>query len=91
MADDLQTVTYLHMMFDEHEIIFAEGALTESLLPGPQAMAALGAEAERPSCGPCSPTSRRAVRCPARPIPQGGLQRRLVMRHLANRKPVVRG
>jgi len=90
VADDLQTVTYLHMMFDEHEIIFAEGALTESLLPGPQAMAALGAEAEA-ELRALFPdlTARGAVS--ARPIPQGGLQRRLVMRHLANRKPVVRG
>jgi hypothetical protein len=27
-------VTYLHLLFDRHEIIFAEGAAVESLLPG---------------------------------------------------------
>ncbi len=34
-------VTYLHMMFDEHEIIFAEGAPTESFHPGDLAIGAI--------------------------------------------------
>jgi Ca2+-binding RTX toxin-like protein len=28
------TVTYIHMMFDEHEIVFADGAASESFHPG---------------------------------------------------------
>lgn len=31
-------VEWLHLMFERHEIVFAEGARAESLLPGPQAL-----------------------------------------------------
>ncbi|MEM6728262.1 MAG: Hint domain-containing protein [Pseudomonadota bacterium] len=29
-------VTYIHMLFDAHEVVFSEGLATESFLPGPQ-------------------------------------------------------
>jgi hypothetical protein len=34
-------VTYVHLLFDRHEIIWSEGLLTESFLPGPQVLSAL--------------------------------------------------
>jgi Hint domain len=37
-------VTYLHVMFDQHEIICANGAWTESFQPGDRAMAGLGVD-----------------------------------------------
>jgi hypothetical protein len=36
-----RAVTYIHLMCNQHELIFAEGAQTESFLPGPQAIKAL--------------------------------------------------
>jgi len=33
-----EAVTYIHILFDRHEIIFAEGARTEAFYPGPQAL-----------------------------------------------------
>ena len=38
------TVTYIHVLFDQHEIILANGALTESFFPGPVAIDALEAQ-----------------------------------------------
>jgi Ca2+-binding RTX toxin-like protein len=35
---DCEDVTYVHIMFEQHEIVFAEGALTEAFYPGPQAL-----------------------------------------------------
>lgn len=37
-------VTYIHLVFSRHEIIRANGALTESFFPGPMALKALPAE-----------------------------------------------
>lgn len=34
-------VTYVHLLFDRHEIIWSEGLMTESFLPGPQVLSAL--------------------------------------------------
>ena len=38
-------VTYYHLLFKLHEIIYAHGAPTESLLAGPQALGSIGEEA----------------------------------------------
>ncbi|MEM0945839.1 MAG: Hint domain-containing protein [Pseudomonadota bacterium] len=40
-------VTYLHMMFDAHEIIWANGAQAESFRPGPATIAAMDGETRR--------------------------------------------
>ena len=34
-------VTYVHIMFDQHEVVFSDGLATESFYTGDQAMAAL--------------------------------------------------
>ena len=41
------TVTYLHLMFDRHEVIWSGGLPTESFLPGPQMTHAFQAETLR--------------------------------------------
>ena len=40
-------VTYIHLMFDRHEVIEAEGIWSESFLPGPQGLASLDPAARR--------------------------------------------
>ena len=42
LAEDVTEVTYLHFLCDRHEVVFANGAPTESLYAGPMAMKALG-------------------------------------------------
>lgn len=39
IAAGKRRVTYVHLMLDRHEILFANGAPTESFYPGPQALA----------------------------------------------------
>ena len=36
------TVSYFHLMFDQHQIIFSEGAPTESFYPGELGLGAIG-------------------------------------------------
>lgn len=35
----MDRVTYVHLLFDQHEVIFSQGLETESFLPGPQTKA----------------------------------------------------
>ncbi|MEM9437081.1 MAG: Hint domain-containing protein, partial [Pseudomonadota bacterium] len=63
-------VTYIHIMFDRHEIITANGALTESFFAADQSLSALNdpARDELFSIFPelrsshAGPTARRALR-----------------------------
>jgi hypothetical protein len=45
IAHGRKRVTYHHIMFDKHELIYSEGIATESMYPGPQALRALCPEA----------------------------------------------
>lgn len=47
IAHGKREVTYIHLMFDTHQIIFAEGAPSESFYPGPMAMQMMSGEAVR--------------------------------------------
>lgn len=42
VARGIKSVSYYHLMFERHEIIFAENAPSESFYPGPMALNALG-------------------------------------------------
>lgn len=87
LATDRDEVTYLHVLLDRHEILFAEGAPAESLLrkPGSDSDPATAGDPDGVLChefGTCQLT-------PVRIIPKGHIQRRLVFRHLKNGQPLV--
>lgn len=45
IAEDLTEVTYWHFLFDSHQIVFSNGALTESMFTGAEALKSVGAAA----------------------------------------------
>ncbi len=45
VAKGRHEVTYFHMMFERHQIVFSNGSPSESLYPGPMALQAMNAEA----------------------------------------------
>jgi hypothetical protein len=50
VASDMKRTNYYHMLFDHHEIVAANGAKTESLFTGPEAIKALGPDALEELC-----------------------------------------
>lgn len=87
---DLEDVEYYHILFDKHEVICSNGAWTESLFTGPEALKAVSPEARKeieaifPAI--CEPDFAPE---PARHIPQTGkLIKELVGRHTKNNKPL---
>lgn len=78
-----ESVTYVHFLCDNHEIVWAEGAATESLLTGPEALRAMS-DAARDEILTLFPELAANGLVPARPITQGQEARSLVLRHKRN-------
>jgi hypothetical protein len=89
-VEDGAGVEYLHLMFDRHEVIFAEGAPTESLYLGPMARRGLPqpALAEIVALFPDLADADRRPE-PARPLVPGRQARRLATRHLDKARPLI--
>ncbi len=87
---DTSEVTYLHMLFDDHQLVIANGAPSESLFSGPQALRMLDPDARDEILGifpELSDLDYRAL--PAAIIPSGARQSQLIARHAKNAKPLV--
>lgn len=82
---DATGVGYCHLLLDAHHLLEAEGALAESLLPGPQAIRSL-APADRIAV--TALTSGRDF-TPARPILSGRQARGLLRRHQRHERALV--
>lgn len=88
--EQVTEITYHHILFDRHQVIFAEGAPTESLYTGTEALKTVSPDArtELLTLFPELQTEDCVPR-PAFPIPPGRVQKKLVERHAKNRKPVL--
>lgn len=90
VADDLKEVEYFHILFDQHEIIYSNGAETESLYTGAEALKSIGSSAREeifalfPSLAETSDLPESVCQ-----IAPGNKARNLVMRHQKNQQPLV--
>lgn len=83
-------VEYFHILFDQHEIVFANGAEAESLLPGPEALQSVGPDA-LDEIYELFPELSDAGFMPSqvRKLATGRMARRLAVRHAQNGKALV--
>lgn len=90
VATEMTEVTYVHILFDRHEIVLANGAETESLYTGPEALRALGGNARR-EIFEIFPELADADHVPAaaRPLAIGRMARNLATRHAQHERALV--
>jgi hypothetical protein len=90
VSDDCTDITYFHLMFKRHEVIFAEGAPTESLFVGPEALDAVQAAGRKQILDifPCI-ADPQFIPKSASFIPKAPQQKRLIERHTKNKKPLI--
>lgn len=92
IVDDASNVTYIHFLLDNHQVVFSNGAETESLYTGPEALKAVGAEAIKeifsifPELYERTPDDSPVG---ARPFLTGRQGRKLALRHQKNGKALV--
>ncbi|WP_225612229.1 Hint domain-containing protein [Paracoccus sp. PAR01] len=83
-------VEYFHFLFDRHQIVVSNGAETESLFTGPQALRALTAEARDEVLSLFPELAERDYQPEAiRPLPSGRKSRKLVQRHASKHRDLV--
>lgn len=88
IARDLPTVDYFHILFDQHEVVYANGAEAESLFTGAEALKSISPQA-RQEIFAIFPELRSAAHSTARLLAGGKRIRSLTLRHIKNNKPLV--
>ncbi|MFS4580910.1 Hint domain-containing protein [Phaeobacter sp. C3_T13_0] len=88
--DEVEDVEYFHILFDTHEVIWAEGAPSESLFTGPQALESVPVDARKeienlfPELKSLDYEASAAAL-----IPTHKRQKQLVARHVKNSKAMI--
>jgi hypothetical protein len=90
IAEDVQGVEYFHILFDCHELVMSNGAQTESLYTGAEALKSVS-QAARDEIFEIFPELQDRNYSPvsARYLASGRTGRKLAVRHLQNVKPLV--
>lgn len=78
IANGVRRVTYIHFLFERHEVIWVNGIASESLYPGPQCRRDIGQQ------------QRRAMRSVVPNVPMGGSMAATVASYGPTARPVVR-
>ena len=92
IATDMKEVEYFHMLFDQHEVVFADGAETESLYTGPEALKSVGPSALREivSIFPeLQGYDGSVVPTPVRTIVSGRKGRKMAVRHMEKSRKLL--
>ena len=92
IATDVAEVTYVHFLCDDHQVVFSNGAETESLYTGAEALRGVG-PAAREEIFAIFPELRELdpalLPRPARVLASGRMGRRLAVRHAGNGRPLI--
>ena len=84
-----EALDYYHLLFEQHEVVFAEGAPAESLLAGPEALRSVSEETREEILALMPDAAETAMSLAARSIPSGAKQKALVAAHAASQTPVL--
>lgn len=90
VVHDMTEVEYFHILLDRHEVILSNGAETETLFTGPEAIKSLPRESVNEIFA-IFPELRNADYTPiaARDLPSGRKSRTLVVHHINNKRALV--
>ena len=82
-------ISYLHLLFDRHELVMSNGSWTESLFTGSQAMRTIPTAERREIHALFPQLAGGTVPTTARPLANGRQARKLTARHLKNNRALV--
>ncbi len=89
VAEDMTEVHYVHILLGAHAVVRSNGAETESLFPGAEAMKGVAPEARAEIVMLFPELAASAAPEPARPLPKGSQARKLAERHAQNGHELV--
>lgn len=88
LVENMVRIAYYHFLFDRHQVVFSNGAQTESLFTGPEALKSVG-RAARDEIFALFPELANVELHPARVVVPGRKARRLASRHAKHKHPLA--